>query len=473
MMSRPWTLRRRLTIVVGLVILLVSAAIAVTVSLTTRGNLVEKVDESLLAFSSRPAPNPSLNPTGPAAGEDLFQPFALVRLDQAGAVVVALASGYADEPDPLPDVSGLTLADLDASRFLTLDTVDDTGSVRTLVRRTPNGYDLFAQPLDSVDASVRQAATISLGVSLLAALLGITAAWLVVRRAFRPVDHMIETAGAIAAGDLSRRTDPVEVTTELGRLAKALDDMLARIESADIERLREAERLRRFADDASHELRTPIAAIAGYAELYAAGGVETGPALDRAMARITEASDRASRLIEDLLALARLDREIGASRTHVDLVPLVMDIAEDARVGTGRDIGAGVASEAVVVEGDSVWLRQAIENLVSNAVAHAPGPTPVELVVRRSEEKALVLVIDHGPGVPEDERERVFDRFARPDTGRDRAHGGAGLGLAIVREVVLSHGGDVQIHQTPGGGATVQIALPLAASDTPRTLRNR
>lgn len=467
-MSRPWTLRRRLTIVVGLVILLVSAVIAVTVSLTTRGNLVEKVDESLLAFSSRPAPNPSPNPTGPAAGEDPFQPFALVRLDQAGSVVAALASGYADEPDPLPDVGGLTLTDLGTSRFLTLDTVDGAGSVRTLVRKTPNGYDLFAQSLDSVDASARQAVAISLGVSLVAALLGIAAAWLVVRRAFRPVDDMIETAGAIADGDLSRRTDLVESTTELGRLATALDHMLARVESADRDRLREAERLRRFADDASHELRTPIAAIAGYAELYAAGGVEAGPALDRAMGRITEASDRAGRLIEDLLALARLDREIGAARTHLDLVPLAVDIAEDARISTGRDIRPEVAPGPVVVEGDSVWLRQAIENLVTNAVAHAPESTPIEIEVRKSGGRALVLVVDHGPGVPEDERERVFDRFARPDTGRDRAQGGAGLGLAIVREVVLSHGGDVQIRQTPGGGAMVEMTIPLADPDCRR-----
>ena len=461
-MSRPWTLRRRLTIVVGLVILLVSGVIAVTVSVTTRRNLVEQVDEGLLAFSSRPAPNSSQSPTGPGAGLDPFQPFALIRLDEAGDAVTEVASGYADEPDPLPDVSELALSDLSTNRFLTLDTVGGEGSVRALVRKTPDGFDLFAQSLDSVDSSARQAAAISLGVSLIAALLGIAAAWLVVRRAFQPVDDMIETAGAIAAGDLSQRIDPVESTTELGRLAGALDEMMARIESADIDRLRESERLRRFADDASHELRTPIAAIAGYAELYAAGGVETGPALDRAMARITEASDRASRLIEDLLALARLDREIGAAQTRLDLVPLVADIAEDARISTRRDISIKAADEFAVVEGDSVWLRQAIENLINNAVAHAPDSTSIELEVRKPGDRALVLVVDHGPGVPEDERERVFDRFARPDTGRDRAKGGAGLGLAIVKEVVVSHGGDVEIHQTPGGGATVQIALPLA-----------
>ena len=460
-MSRPWTLRRRLTIVVGLVILLVSAAIAVTVSVATRGVLIERVEEDLLAFSTRPDRPPGPGAGEPAPDDATFQPFALVRFDATGAIGIALPAGYSDDPDPLPDVSDLTLGDLQENEFVTLDTVGGEGSVRALVRPTTGGYELLAQSLDSVNASARQAVAISLVVSLVAAAAGIAAAGLVVRRGFRPVDDMIETAGAIAEGDLTRRTDLIDSNTELGRLATALDHMLARVESADRDRLREAERLRRFADDASHELRTPIAAIAGYAELYNAGGVETGPGLDRAMSRITEASDRAGRLIEDLLALARLDREIGANRSLLDLGALVDDIAEDSRVSTGRDVQS-VVDGPVRVDGDRVWLRQAIENLIGNAVGHAPASESIELIVRRVDDKAQLMVVDHGPGIPESERDRVFDRFARPDTGRDRSQGGAGLGLAIVREVVLSHHGEVQISETPGGGATVQVSLPLA-----------
>ena len=236
--------------------------------------------------------------------------------------------------------------------------------------------------------------------------------------------------------------------------------VLDRMRHEDARRL-EAERLRRFADDASHELRTPIAAITGYAELYEAGGIEAGPGLDRAMARIQEASGRAGRLIEDLLALARLDREIGVSRSTLDISALVADIAEDSRISTGRDVRSQITG-GIVVNGDRVWLRQAIENLISNAVAYAPDSTSIELVVRAAADQAQVLVVDHGPGIPKSERERVFDRFARPDTGRDRSHGGTGLGLAIVREVMLSHWGEVAIMDTPGGGATVQMLLPLA-----------
>jgi two-component system OmpR family sensor kinase len=458
-MSRPWTLRRRLTIVVGLVILVVSAVIAVTVSIATRSVLIERVDEDLFVLSTRPVPRP--RPGDPPPAEDSFQPFGLVIFDAGGRVVVEQPGGFAGDPEPLPDVSEITVSDLREGGFVTLDTADGDGSVRALIRATPGGFEMLTQSLESVDSSARQTVAISLAVGLLAALVGIAAASLEMRRGFRPVDDMIETAGAIADGDLSLRTDLVQSETELGRLAAALDNMLDRIESADRERLREAERLRRFADDASHELRTPIAAIAGYAELYEAGGVEAGPGLDRAMARIGEASDRAGRLIEDLLALARLDREIGMSRSPMDISSLVADIAEDSRIRTGRDITADVPGP-LMVNGDAVWLRQAIENLINNAVSHTDSSLPIELEVRRNGAEAQLAVIDHGPGIPVEERERVFDRFARPDAARDRIHGGAGLGLAIVKEVVLSHGGEIAVAETPGGGATFTMSLPTA-----------
>jgi two-component system OmpR family sensor kinase len=448
---------------VGFVIFVVSAVIAVTVSIASRSVLIDRVDEDLLALATRPLPRPG--PGDPPPAEDSFQPFGLLLFDATGQVVVEQPGGFADDPEPLPDVGDVTVDTLRAGGLVTLAAADGEGTVRVLIRSTSSGFEVLSQSLEAVDSTARQTVTISLVVSLLAALVGITAASLEVRRGFRPIDDMIETAGAIAEGELSRRTDLVESETELGRLASALDHMLERIESADRDRLREAERLRRFADDASHELRTPIAAITGYAELYEAGGIEEGPGLDRAMARIHEASGRAGRLIEDLLALARLDREIGVSRSTLDIGDLVADIAEDSRISTGRDIRSQIA-DGVAVDGDRVWLRQAIENLIGNAVANAPAPSPIELIVRQETGEAKVLVVDHGPGIPEAERERVFDRFARPDRARDRSHGGAGLGLAIVREVVLSHGGEVQILETPDGGATVEIVLPPVVSDS-------
>lgn len=152
-MSRPWTLRRRLTIVVGLVILIVSASIGVAVSLATRRALIERVDDDLRAFSTRPGPAP--NPAAPAPGDEPFQPFALIRFNQSGEIVFAQPAGYADDAEPLPDVGDLSVADLAASAgtFVTLGTVGDAGSVRALVRETPDGYELLAQSLDSVDST--------------------------------------------------------------------------------------------------------------------------------------------------------------------------------------------------------------------------------------------------------------------------------------------------------------------------------
>ncbi|MDJ0662915.1 MAG: HAMP domain-containing sensor histidine kinase [Acidimicrobiia bacterium] len=451
------TLRRRLTIVVGLVVLVVSAVIASTVSIATRSVLIDRVDETLRSLAIRPMLRPGVDDPLPPA--DSFQPFGLVLFDADGRVVLQRAGGFVDDPEPLPDVSEVTVEDLRESRFVTLSAADGGGSVRALIRPTPGGFEMVTQSLESVESTTRQIVAISLFVSLLAALVGISAASLEMRRGFRPIDDMIDTAGAIGEGDLTRRTGPSESTTELGRLGTALDSMLDRIESAEHERLREAERLRRFVDDASHELRTPIAAITGYSELFSEGGVEPGPALDRAMARINEAGHRSERLIEDLLALARLDREIGMSRKRMDLAALAVDITEDLRLGTGRDI-ACAAHDPVVVDGDPVWLRQAIENLINNAVSHADSSLPIEVEVRRIGDEAQLAVIDHGPGIPAEERERVFDRFARPDAGRDRSHGGAGLGLAIVKEVVLSHGGEVAVAETPCGGATFTLSLP-------------
>lgn len=464
-MNGPWTLRRRLMVTVGLIILLVSVFIAITVSALTRQALIERVDEDLLVFAGRiaDAPEPPVSAESARSG---FAPFAVIHLDPHGAVLDERPAGFPDRPDPLPDMSQLTAADLEAEVLITVDAVSGDGSTRVLVRQRVDGYDVMASSLDEVESTALQALWTSLRVSLLSALVGIAATWLLVRRGFRPVNAMIETAGAIAEGDLSSRTDLVESSTELGELSKSLDHMLERIEKADRERLREAERLRRFASDASHELRTPIAAIVGYAELYRDGGVQSQEALDRAMARIAEASERAGRLIEDLLALARLDREIGINRSRLDLGALVSDIVEDARVSTGRDIRCHVKS-TTVVKGDSVWLRQAVENLMRNAVAHAPDSGPIELIVDSEGAIARLRVVDHGPGVPESERELVFDRFARPDSARDRTHGGTGLGLAIVREVVESHDGQVVITETPGGGATAEILLPLdPESDT-------
>jgi two-component system OmpR family sensor kinase len=254
--------------------------------------------------------------------------------------------------------------------------------------------------------------------------------------------------------------------------------MLAQIESAFRARAASEERTRRFAADASHELRTPLASIRGFAELYRQGAV---PAEDvpRTMRRIEDEARRMGGLVEDLLLLARLDARRPTRAEPVDLAVLAGDAVHDAR-GLAPDrsvrlvgLEASPGPVPAVVIGDEGHLRQVVTNLLANAVRHTPAGTPIEVAVGTSRDadgsaRAVLEVRDHGPGLPAGEAERVFERFYRLDSSRQRsAGGGSGLGLSIVSAVTAAHGGTVTALQTPGGGATFRVALPLAPISAP------
>jgi two-component system OmpR family sensor kinase len=289
------------------------------------------------------------------------------------------------------------------------------------------------------------------------------AAWWLVRLDLRPLDRIGATAGAIAAGDLARRVEPAEPRTEVGRLGLALNAMLARLEEAFAERHASEERLRRFLADASHELRTPLASIRGYAELFRIGAAREGPEVEKAMSRIEDESARMGVLVEDLLALARLDEIRDPHREPVDVAALAGDAVDDARaVAPDRDIELrGAGNGAIIVDGDPGQLRQVLANLMRNALVHTPAGTPVEVAVRARDGEALLEVRDHGPGLPTSDPRELFDRFWRADPGRGRGRAGAGLGLAIVAGVVSAHGGRADAADAEGGGARFTVALPL------------
>ncbi|MFC3687022.1 sensor histidine kinase [Aquipuribacter hungaricus] len=321
-----------------------------------------------------------------------------------------------------------------------------------------------ALPLDADDATKRlSVVTLVIGsaVVAVAALLGGVA----VRRSLRPLTAVEHTAVAIARGELSARVPEGGQDTEVGRLTGALNGMLARIEDSIRQREASQDRMRRFVADASHELRTPLASIRGFAELHRQGAVpqdEVAPTF----ARIEAEARRLGVLVDDLLLLAKLDEQRPVQRTDVDLAVLALDAGGDVRAldptrrVTVRALdGSGVAPVHVV--GDPDRLRQVITNLVGNAVRHTPRGTPVELAVGTAPGPAAVLEVrDHGPGIPVQERARVFDRFSRLDASRHRGTGGTGLGLSIVAAVVAGHGGRVEVDDTPGGGATFRVLLP-------------
>jgi two-component system OmpR family sensor kinase len=336
------------------------------------------------------------------------------------------------------------------------------------------------------------------------AMVGVT----IVRTSLRPLTDIERTAEAIAAGDLSRRVPDEDSRTEVGRLGRALNAMLAQIESAFHARersenaaRRSEERMRQFVSDASHELRTPLTAIRGYAEYYrqrggldngahpngepghdpahqpalagpvAESGPLTAPDLDRIMERVEQESSRMGGLVEDMLILARLDEQRPIERRPVDLLTLAADAVQDARiVAPGRTIDLTVGTGAAfLVLGDEARLRQVISNLMNNALTHTPKGTPVTVRILAGYQgsnpavPAVILeVADQGPGLTREQAEHVFERFYRADQARGRRTGGTGLGLAIVSALVGAHGGTVGVNTTPGQGATFWFTLPLA-----------
>jgi two-component system OmpR family sensor kinase len=250
--------------------------------------------------------------------------------------------------------------------------------------------------------------------------------------------------------------------TEAAELGQALNAMLGNIEQAFAARTATEARLRQFAADASHELRTPVATIRGYAELYRRGGLREDDELDQAMRRTEQEAVRMGSLIDDLLLLARLDQGRQFERRPVDLGVLAVDAAADARARQpDRPVNAMVA-EAVVVSGDEDGLRQVVANLVGNALVHTPPGTPVEVAVRREGDRAVLEVEDHGPGMAPDTAAHAFERFYRADPSRSRRHGGAGLGLAIGQAIVEAHGGTITLDSELGRGTIARIVLPAS-----------
>lgn len=321
---------------------------------------------------------------------------------------------------------------------------------------------VVAVPLREVDQTLQRLILVEalVGGGLIIAL--VVLGWLVIRLGLRPLERIGQVASDIAHGDLSRRVTPATPRTEVGRLGLSLNEMLVQIERAFADRRASEDRLRQFLADASHELRTPLASIRGYAELFRLGATADPGALENAMARIESEAARMGVLVEDLLLLASLDEMPELRRDPVELRALAEQTAQDVRaIAPLRDVRL-IAREPLYVLADPDKLRQVLANLTRNAVTHTPPDSPIELSVWRQSENAIVEVRDHGPGLPADAADRVFDRFWRREGGRSRGAGGAGLGLAIVRAIVHAHHGEVHAQSDPDGGAVFRVVLPVA-----------
>ncbi|WP_240638614.1 HAMP domain-containing sensor histidine kinase [Microbacterium sp. ABRD28] len=412
------------------------------------------------------------------------------------------------------------------------------------VSEYPGGGGVYSQmvalPVSSVNRTIANYIAIYgiLAVIIIAVAAALTR--FLVTLTFRSLGQVETTADAIAAGDFSQRMTDIEPkTTEVGRLKTAINAMLSRVDAAITQRDATVRQMRRFIGDASHELRTPLVTVRGYAELYRMGGISGDEATGQAMERIEKEAVRMGLLVEDLLALARLDERKDVAITPVDLVPIARDAGLDARAaspqrtvtvldatvhelrpalspevdpgvaGTGRRGGSpataatprrgaslsrlrrrprtapdapvvaadvapapaptaatAAAASAVVVWGDENRIRQVVANLLGNARRFTRDDSPIELRVGVDRDANLgwIEVIDHGDGVPDQIKDKIFQRFWRADTSRTRETGGTGLGLSIVASIVDALHGSVDVFDTLGGGATFRVGFPLAES---------
>lgn len=449
--------------------------------------------------------------------------FVAAFYDAAGNPLAEVGGGETSTRPVFPKTFSLQKASLLGDEIISLEAADGSdfhASVSAQEVSAGNYYvQVVALPLEEADRIVATYFAVYTTVALVTILLAALLIRGLVTLTFRRLTQVESTAMSIAAGDFSQRLTDLEPTTEVGRLNSAINTMLDRVDGSLAQRDRTVQNMRRFIGDASHELRTPLVSVRGYAELYRMGAIRGEEDTARAMERIEKEAIRMGVLVEDLLALARLDEERELEIVPLDLRPIARDAALDLRVAapgrtvtvvdltadgertptaptpivpeqaTPRRPGVSLArlrrrtkpsadmpsidfTEAQdapvrtppIVLGEENKVRQVVTNLLGNARRFSPEDSPIEIIVGadRRAGHGTIAVVDHGEGIPPQIREQIFERFWRADTSRARETGGAGLGLAIVASIVGSLNGSVRVDETPGGGATFTVSLPLA-----------
>jgi len=405
-----------------------------------------------------------------------------------------------DMPPFLKDLEAL--GDQMASQPYTTQSINGRVHWRMRINRMDNGDVLYVgRNLGEIEYAVTRLIWIDLAVGIAVTLVLAAVGATIVRRSLVPLVQIERTAGAIAAGDLTQRVpDPEpgdqEPRTELGRLSRALNAMLTQIEAAFTARalsetaarsaessardaaeaakvsearaVRSEGKMRQFVADASHELRTPLTTIRGFAELYRQGAVKDPEDVSRLVRRIEDEAARMGLLVEDLLLLARLDRERPIVLEPVELPVIAIDAVQAAQAtAPDRTITLDINDkpEQLLAYGDDARLRQVVGNLMTNALVHTPPDASVTLrLYAETGNRAVIEISDTGPGLSAEQRDHVFERFYRADQARtrhtDRVATGTGLGLAIVAAIVRAHHGSVELLSDPGEGATFRVTLP-------------
>ena len=430
-----------------------------------RNFLLDRIDTQLRAAASGPGPGGACRP-GYDGGRSEIQRAGCALYDGDGDLV----DGNQGMPASLTRRSGFETIGIGGEPYrLYVSRV--VFSPRSASVGPTDGFLAVALPLGDVNATLNRLLMIEILVGVVALGVAATAGWALVRVGLQPLTDIERTAERIAEGDLSHRVPDGDPATEVGRLGHSLNVMLGQIEESFAEREASERRLRQFVADASHELQTPLTSVRGYAELFRRGAADRPEDLRTAMRRIEAEAERMGVLVDDLLLLARLDQGRELEHRPVDLVQVVRDQAGDLRVVAPDHPVTVIAPVPVEVMGDEVRLRQVVTNLLSNARMHTPDGTRIEVTVTRDDGEAVITIADDGPGIPEENRERLFERFFRADPSRARKSGGSGLGLSIVAAIAESHGGSVSVSSPGGGGTVFTVRLPVAgrapAGDAP------
>ena len=323
--------------------------------------------------------------------------------------------------------------------------------------------------MEDVDHTLQRLLILELVVGATAVLLAAGLTSWGVRVGLRPLKRVTRTAQDVTAelspagSGLDRRVPDADPGTEVGQVAASVNTLLEAVETEFAARLRSEERMRQFLADASHELRTPLTSIRGYAELSRLQGHSTDSP-DDSMRRIEVEGTRMSRLVEDLLVLARGDQDMALRREPVEVDKLLAEAAHAVSSAYPERPLSIIGSGGAVVIADRDQLLRVLINLATNAAVHTPaGPIRLEAIRGRTPagEAVALRVIDTGPGLAPEDAAHVFERFWRADKARSRAKGGSGLGMAIVAQIVAAHGGHVQFDSTVAGGTTVTVTLPV------------
>jgi two-component system, OmpR family, sensor kinase len=394
--------------------------------------------------------------------------------EEKGRVCPAYEPGQKSYSPALPVmITGFMKTQADPHEPVTYFTVPSTASAGPEFRvraskLTGGGTLVVADPLNTVTSTLDRLLLLEMAVTGGALVIAVALGLWLVRVGLRPLRDVVKTADSISGGNQMDRVPHANDRTEVGHVATALNVMLERIESSFATLQRSEDRLRRFVSDASHELRTPISAISAYAQLFHHGAGEHAEDVPRTMSGIEREAGRMSRLVEDLLLLARLDEHQTLEVEPVELVGLVAEAVETARM-VGPEWPVSLTADGPVeVSGDWSALRQVIDNLFANVRAHTPLGTRTHVLVGRKGEDGFVEVADEGPGIDEEQIESMFERFVRADPSRSRQTGGAGLGLAIVMAIMKAHGGSIEARRGTPHGAIFELRLPglaIAPSD--------